>query len=547
MAKSANQILFDRAVRHAIFLERYKNNEVDKIVGFLNRDVLPDITKQVQERYEGIASARRTVSARRLKSLQVAVRGEITGGMLLISKQLKKDLRALGVEESLFQVSAFESAVRPIVIDFNLPSVVTLNQIVTREPILGQTLNGWFNKNIRDANDAIMGQVRIGLAQGEAVDTIVKRLRGTAGAAFGDGTYNQIRNHMRTLVRTSATHVSAQAREATYDANDDLVKGVQYVATLDSRTTDICASLDGQVFPINEGERPPQHHQCLPGDSLVLSRSRITGIFKRWFEGEMVAIQTVSGRKLTATSNHPVLTNNGWIRIGSLQVGDIVICDGGDEWKTPSCDNGDKYNLSSIRDAVKLFIEHGLYSQVILDTDRIQSSSGNIIRNDTELADNILAGSFGSIFLDEIIDAKSFDFAGYVYNLQTNSNFYSASGIIVHNCRSTTVPVLKSFKELGIPAKDLPQTTRAARNAETKLSGRVPARQTYPEWLRSQSAKTQNMALGPTRAKLFRDGKLTIDRFINDSGKRLSLKNLALKEGLPPIKVVRTPKPKSRK
>lgn len=375
MAKTANQILFDRAVRHSIFLERYKNGEVDKIVGFLNRQVLPDVTKQVQERYEGIAAARRTVAAKRLKSLQVAVSGEVSGGMRMASRILKKDLRALGVEEAAFQVNALGEAMRPIVVDFNLPNIPQINQIITREPILGQTLNGWFNKNIRDANDVIMGQVRIGLAQGESVGDVVKRLRGTAAAAFGDGTYNQIRNHMRTVVRTSANHVSTQTRETTYAENDDLIKGVQYVATLDARTTEICASLDGKVFPINEGLRPPMHHQC----------------------------------------------------------------------------------------------------------------------------------------------------------------------------RSTTSPVLKSFKELGIPAKDLPDTTRAARQAEAKLSGRVPARQTYPEWLKTQSVKTQNMALGPTRAKLWREGKVTIDRFINDSGKRLSLKNLALKEGLPPIKVVRTPKPKSRK
>jgi hypothetical protein len=41
----------------------------------------------------------------------------------------------------------------------------------------------------------------------------------------------------------------------------------------------------------------------------------------------------------------------------------------------------------------------------------------------------------------------------------------------------------------------------------------VSADLTYYEWLKSQSKAFQDEALGPTRAKLFRDGGLSAERF----------------------------------
>ena len=70
------------------------------------------------------------------------------------------------------------------------------------------------------------------------------------------------------------------------------------------------------------------------------------------------------------------------------------------------------------------------------------------------------------------------------------------------NCRSTTVAVLGSewdFLDEG--------ATRAS------AGGYVDADLTYYDWLKTQPADFQNVALGPTRGKLFRDGGLTPDAF----------------------------------
>lgn len=87
-------------------------------------------------------------------------------------------------------------------------------------------------------------------------------------------------------------------------------------------------------------------------------------------------------------------------------------------------------------------------------------------------------------------------------------------------CRSTSVPVLKSYRELGLDIDDFTPSTRVS------MDGQVPADMSYGAWLKKQSAERQDDILGETRGKLFRDGGLQIERFATEKGKWLTLDEL---------------------
>lgn len=67
--------------------------------------------------------------------------------------------------------------------------------------------------------------------------------------------------------------------------------------------------------------------ECLPGDTPV-NGARITAVYRRWYEGDLVEAVTHSGRKLSGTPNHPVLTTEGWRGLGELSKGDRILCQG---------------------------------------------------------------------------------------------------------------------------------------------------------------------------------------------------------------------------
>lgn len=91
-------------------------------------------------------------------------------------------------------------------------------------------------------------------------------------------------------------------------------------------------------------------------------------------------------------------------------------------------------------------------------------------------------------------------------------------------CRSTSAPVTKSWRELGFDVDELEPGTRAS------MDGAVPADITYGQWLRRQSGARQDDVLGPTRGALLRQGGLAVDRFANDKGRWLSLTDLRERE-----------------
>jgi len=65
-----------------------------------------------------------------------------------------------------------------------------------------------------------------------------------------------------------------------------------------------------------------------------------------------------------------------------------------------------------------------------------------------------------------------------------------------------------------------------SRRRMRELTGQVPARTTYQEWLSRQPAEIQDDILGPTRGKLFREGGLKLDKFVNRDGDELTLDEL---------------------
>jgi SPP1 gp7 family putative phage head morphogenesis protein len=90
-------------------------------------------------------------------------------------------------------------------------------------------------------------------------------------------------------------------------------------------------------------------------------------------------------------------------------------------------------------------------------------------------------------------------------------------------CRSTSVPVLKSWRELGIDEDEMPETTRASMN------GQVSAKTTFEDWLRRRTSEQQDEVLGAGKADLWRSGKITFRDLLDQNGRPLTTQELRAK------------------
>ncbi len=64
---------------------------------------------------------------------------------------------------------------------------------------------------------------------------------------------------------------------------------------------------------------------CFPAGTLVVA-TETERAFSRLYEGDLVTIKTAMGYELTSTPNHPILTADGWVALGSLKKGGNVFC-----------------------------------------------------------------------------------------------------------------------------------------------------------------------------------------------------------------------------
>lgn len=102
---------------------------------------------------------------------------------------------------------------------------------------------------------------------------------------------------------------------------------------------------------------------------------------------------------------------------------------------------------------------------------------------------------------------------------------YSEQQILREYGDQNGLPLVRQRKNLPRGHKGSFDAFKKARVRE--LTGTVPATTTYPEFLRRQTAAVQDDILGPTKGALFRRGGLTLDKFVEQSGRELTLAELA--------------------
>ena len=127
----------------------------------------------------------------------------------------------------------------------------------------GRTLQEYFS-GIADADAVrVESSIRQGVESGWTIDQIARNLAGTAEGKYKDGIFETSRKSAINMARTLCNAVSNNAKDAFYNANSDVINGVEILATLDGRTCPVCAGLDRKRYPIGDSHPAlPVHHSC---------------------------------------------------------------------------------------------------------------------------------------------------------------------------------------------------------------------------------------------------------------------------------------------
>ena len=264
----------DPWIRHSVFLDRYKSGRVRSIARFVQREMMPDIRAKAQSiatQFGGTTNFARRKGAllRRLAQLDDVVKGSTK----LLHARIKGDLKDLARAEAEWTAQTMQRQL-PLRMGYVMPAPQLLNAIVASKPMQGKFLRQWTGEVGANVAKRARQQIMLGVSQGESITKIIGRLRGPQGALLGKTVAEA-----QMVTRTAVNHVQTQARQAVIEENKQVADRIQWVSTLDPRTSQICASLDGLTWPINAGPRPPAHPNCRSDIIPVLKPlSNIPGI-----------------------------------------------------------------------------------------------------------------------------------------------------------------------------------------------------------------------------------------------------------------------------
>lgn len=315
---AANDEIQDKAIRHSVYLEGYKKNTVFKMIALLNR-ADDDLIEQIRKRLEKIEAKgfdQGPATTKRLAGLIANLRKTNAKAYAAVTKALREELQSFVKYEAGWQTALLAGA-EVAQVGVAKPDLRGLFAVVTARPFQGRFLKDWLTDLETDRARRIRDAIRIGMVEGQTTEQIVRRIKGTQARQYDDGIISIDRRHLRAVVNTAIAHTANVARQKTAEANQDILKGVKWSSTLDSRTTLICISRDGRMFPPLTGPRPPAHWNC---------RSSMVPVTKSWQELGIDLDEAPPGTRASMNGQVPAdMTYGEWLKRQPVDIQNEVL------------------------------------------------------------------------------------------------------------------------------------------------------------------------------------------------------------------------------
>ncbi len=273
---------YDATTRHAVYVERLKARSVKDILNML-KPLQNDIFTKVA------ASDLENMTRREVQALNAQLKRTIKKGYGPVTSEIDNTLRQFGAYEGGWQSGMLKKT--GLVADLGVASDADIWAAVNAKPFDGKFLKDWLSGLSAATSRRVTEAITQGYAEGKGAIAVARELRGTRTTK---GVLSASARGAEAMVRTAFNHTATVARDKTYSENPS-IRFEQWVAVLDSRTTPICQSRDGNFYPVGEGPRPPAHINCrstmVPVTSKNKARLENRQTYNGWLKAQNKATQ----------------------------------------------------------------------------------------------------------------------------------------------------------------------------------------------------------------------------------------------------------------
>lgn len=261
MASNDHKNLIEVLTQHQAYLYRVSSQSVNELTRLFNSESeqmlskLRDLLDELSDA-EKVALAGGQYTTNNLKEIRDLISQWFTSLSTSIPEAFAVSATALAVYEAKYTAKLYGGKIKK-------PNGNKLYSLAKKTPLIGGALvDELLSKIATSARQKVEYAIRDGISSGKTNQEIIQRIRGTKRQNYDDGILNTSKSDIERTVRTVRSHV---ANQAYLDSFKQLgFEYVKLVATLDGRTTKLCAFLDGKVWKIGDPEIriPPLHPNC---------------------------------------------------------------------------------------------------------------------------------------------------------------------------------------------------------------------------------------------------------------------------------------------
>lgn len=259
---TSNEQIRDDLTRHKIELQRFSDGLAARIRRILNR-AEPGVRARLKVRLDNMAGGfdPGPDTTRRMRKLEQFIKDLNGPAFAEINDLVRTELTEL-VKLEVQTAASIVGGRLPVVVALSVPNARQLRSIVFARPMQKKILRDWLSGYEAGDRARWMDEIRQGLIFNETPTQISRRIFGSAALGGADGVRQITRRGAQTLAQTTSAAINNGALAEFMKANQRIIKKEIYTATLDSRTTPVCQSLDGELYNVGEGPMPPIHMNC---------------------------------------------------------------------------------------------------------------------------------------------------------------------------------------------------------------------------------------------------------------------------------------------
>ena len=265
-----NEQYLNQTIRRIVYLESLKQSEINNLSAHLKE--IDDLVKSLM-----LDEEMTDLTLAEFNKVLTSVKTGVAASLSSYTVGVGASLTAVAIDTYQFETKSLNNAFEDVKLSTKIDDKkqAKIARIVNNTPLSvtgseGKTVTDLFNELANNESNKYINHIKLARYEGKTNQQIVQMIRGTRKNGYKDGLMEVTSRQAKTIVRTTVQHAAMQGKAEFANDNADIIKGEQWLSTLDSLTSSQCRALDQQVFELGKGPRPPLHHNCRSTILIVL-------------------------------------------------------------------------------------------------------------------------------------------------------------------------------------------------------------------------------------------------------------------------------------